>query len=106
MTERSEDPTTKELLERIVLLERKVTRLSGHLSNLWDAFMDHRALQSDRFESGFERIKNLEVSVFPNLLKDIERVHQIVGGNGVPAEKNPLDSRQNFPRKADTGKPD
>jgi hypothetical protein len=102
MTGHPDNATTKELLERrIFLLERKVTRLGEHLSALWDSFMEERRDQDERHARTFERIKNLEVAVFPNLPKDIERVHQIIGGDGVPAEKNPLDSRKTSPRKAD-----
>ena len=68
--------------------------------------MDERKVQSDRHESAFERIKNLEVAVFPNLLSDIERVHQIIGGQGVPAEKNPLDSRKSSAKNDDARKSD
>jgi hypothetical protein len=103
MTERDTNPTMKELLKRLDRLEKKVALFGDHLYSLSQDFMDHRAAQADRFESAFERIKNIEVSVFPNLLNDIESVHQIIGGEGVPAEKNPLDKRKITP--PDGGKP-
>lgn len=99
------EPTTKELLDRIVRLEKRLTLFGDHLHGLSESFMDDHKAQADRFDTAFERIKNLEVSVFPNLLADIESVHQIIGGNGVPAEENPLDSRKSFPPKDDAGKP-
>jgi hypothetical protein len=106
MAESTEPPTTREALERIERLEKRLKLLDKHLFQLWDDFMDFRKAQGDRFESAFERIKNLEVSVFPNLRNDIESVHQIIGGNGVPADGNPLDSRKTSPRNNETGKPE
>jgi len=123
MAEPPQDPAIRELLDRILriesqlarpapteppasaeagrdrlsVLEQKIRRFGDHLSNLWDDFTDHRTAQADKFESAFERIKGLEVSVFPELPLDIERVHQIIGGNGVPAEPNPLDTRSGNP---------
>ena len=87
-------------------LERKLALIGDRLAHITEDFLDLRQDYIDRLESAFERIKNLEVSVFPNLLDDIERAHQIIGGDGPPAERNPLDIRKIYPRKADTEESD
>jgi len=99
MTESTETITMTEVLKRIDRLEKRLGRLGDHLYDLSQSLMDHRESQADRLGSAFERIKNIEVSVFPHLMNDIESVHQIIGGDGVPAEDNPLDSRKTSPRK-------
>jgi hypothetical protein len=105
MTESTETQTTKDDVgERLDRIEKRLKLFDKHLFQLWDDFIDVRNAQTDRVNDAFERIKNIEVSVFPNLLKDIDSVHEIIGGNGVPADNNPLDSRKTSPRKA--GKPD
>lgn len=91
----------KELIDRLSRLEKTVERRAASYVAFAQALMDERAMQSDRFENVFERIKGLEVTVFPNLLHDIESVHRIVGGDGVPAKPSPLDIR-----KRDEGLPD
>jgi hypothetical protein len=94
LTVRSESDNRR-LVKKFETLELKVKQLSGHLSNLWSDFMDQRAAVSGRFEAAFERIMNLELFVFPNLLRDMASVHHIIGFN---AEMSPLDSRKTFPR--------
>ena len=106
MTEHAEDLTTKEVLKRIDILEKKLARLTDYLYQLSEISMDRHKAQATDFESAFERIKNIEAAVFPNLLNDIRSVHQIIGGNGVPAEEHPLDNRNASPRNAGSGKPE
>src|SRR5580704_6389491 len=72
MTERDETSTIDDLLKRIDHLEKRLALLGDHLYSLSQDFMDHRATQAERLESAFDRIKNIEVCVFPNLLNDIE----------------------------------
>lgn len=98
MTQRTEDVTTQEVLERIDILERKLARFGDYLYQLSQISIDREAANADKFESAFERIKHVEVTVFPNLLKDLSRIHQIVGGSGIAAD-HPLDKRKISPRK-------
>lgn len=106
MTERTEDLATKEILKRVDILEKKLARLGDYLYQLSEIGMDHQKVEAANFESAFERIKNIEVAVFPNLLNDISCIHDIVGGNGVPAEDHPLDKRKTSARNAGSEKPE
>ena len=74
-------------------LETKVKRFGASIANLSTDFMEHRAAQADLSERIFERIRGLETTIFPNLQKDIDRLHHILGTDAVPAEQNSLDSR-------------
>ncbi|HEY1757672.1 MAG TPA: hypothetical protein VGG72_20030 [Bryobacteraceae bacterium] len=98
---RTETGAPKEVVHRLAVLEKKVKRFGYHLARLSQNFIDDRAATAERFEHSFERIKGLEVSVFPHLANDIESLYRIIGGRGVPAETNPLDVRQ-----VDSGLPD
>lgn len=89
-------------------LEMEVRRNGLRLSRLWNYVMDHLseswAKTTERIDNAFDRIKNIERSVFPNLMNDIESVHKIIGGDGIPGQPNPLDSRKPSPRKDDPEK--
>jgi len=98
--------TTNEILKRVEILEKKLARLGDYLYQLSEIGMDRQKVDAANFESAFERIKNIEVAVFPNLLDDIRCVHQIVGGNGVPADEHPLDKRNTPARNAGSEKPE
>ena len=94
MSERSE-VDNRQLVKRFETLELKVKRFGGHLSNLWSDFMDQRSAASGYLDAAFERVMNLELFIFPNLLRDMANVHEIIGFN---AEISPLDSRKTSPR--------
>jgi hypothetical protein len=98
MSETTNEPLA-EILIRIELLEQKLKNFGDHLFRLSENFMNHREEQSDKFRDAYDRIKNLEVAVFPNLFKDIESVHKIIGGTGVPKKNNPLDRKKTSPNK-------
>src|ERR1700684_40174 len=44
-------------------------------------------------DEAFDRIMNIEVKIFPNLLRDINQVHDIIG-DGEDKAINPLDHRK------------
>lgn len=89
------------LVQRLSSLETKVARRAASAVAFNDALMDDRATVASRIDHAFERIKGLEVSVFPNLLRDIETVHRIIRGDGVSVKPNPLDSRNSDPNRRD-----
>src|SRR5215469_9420950 len=82
-----------EILIRIELLEKKLTTFGDHLFRLSESVMNLDQEHSDRFREAFDRIKNLELAVFPDLLTDLESLHKVIGGTGVPAKNNPYDRR-------------
>lgn len=84
----------EEFLKKFRALELKIQNNGEQLLRLGDIVFADIKNHDDRFDCAFERIKGLEVTVFPNLLKDIESVHRIVGGDGVPGKRNPLDYRK------------
>lgn len=100
MLERPEDSSTKELLYRISQLEtamavftEKLDKAVRHNSNMHRLNIQHRELIESDLVDAFERIKNIELKVFPNLAEDIIHLNDIIGeGNG--KAWNPLDQRK------------
>jgi predicted nucleic acid-binding Zn-ribbon protein len=96
-----------DLEERIKTLEAGIqgleTRLDGLLKRLdriskgsyeYDMLLDkHIKILDQQQKDAFERIINLEVKFFPNLIKDISRLHNIIG-EGDNKICNPLDRRE------------
>lgn len=107
------EATIQELLARIVSVENQIALILQRLSAFekqaklrtassvafGEALMDQQDSLKERIDHAFERLKGLEVYVFPNLINDIESVHRIIGGDGVPATPNPLDVRSPENRK-------
>ena len=60
-------------------LEDKIKALEARISDTRELYYQHISHIYGEFEYLFERVKNLEVSVFPNLMEDIARVHDIIG---------------------------
>jgi hypothetical protein len=83
-------------------VERKGKRLGDLLFDLCKSFIEYRRDQSKSFQEAFERIVNLEMQVFPNLVRDMKSVHRIIGSE---AEGSHLDSRKTSPGNG-TEKPD
>src|SRR5258708_3715388 len=104
MSEPTNEPLA-EVLMRIELLEQKLRNFGDHLFRLSENFMNHCEEQSDRFRDAYDRIKNLEVAAFPNLFKDIESVHKIIGETGVPEKNNPLDRKKTSPTRSPKDQP-
>jgi len=89
--------------EQLRMLEIRLKEESSHLHKLWVGSLRSRADIFNRFERVWERIKGMEVKVFPNLQNDVDKICQILGTDGVPAEPNSLDSRKlQHPPKDDT----
>jgi hypothetical protein len=88
-----EPPYTPEELTKLVnRLEEGLTKcydvLGGYITTL-----EKYVLAMDRdLADARERIKNLELTVFPNLAKDMKQVGDIIGDSGDKSE-NPLDKR-------------
>jgi hypothetical protein len=101
------DTRGKTLEQRIEALEAGIqgleARLDGLLKRLdkiakfshdYDLLQDkHLRILGRQQEDAFERIINLEVKFFPNLIKDIYRLHDIIG-EGDNKAYNPLDWRE------------
>ena len=84
--------TPEELTERVNRLDEGLAKcyevLGGYITTL-----EKYVLAMDRdLADARDRIKNLELTVFPNLAKDIKQVHDIIGDSGDKSE-NPLDKR-------------
>ena len=92
-------PTVTELLEKIAGLERTVVALalklekeSNHTAAMFTLNTEIRTLIENEVMDAFERIKQIELTLFPNLAGDIVRLHRIVG-EGDGRAWNPLDKR-------------
>ena len=84
--------TPEELTEKVDRIEEFLTKcydvLGGYITTL-----EKYVLAVDRdLADARDRIKNLELTVFPNLAQDIKQVRDIIGDGGDKSE-NPLDKR-------------
>ncbi len=82
----------EELTERVDRLDEGLAKcyevLCGYITTL-----EKYVLTMDRdLANAYDRIKNLELTVFPNLAKDIKQVRDIIG-DGEDKSENPLDKR-------------
>jgi len=81
-----EQDTQKQLEEKIKTLEARIEELSQRLDAADKRVSDYSELYCQQIvyvsrdiEYAFERIKNVEVTVFPNLLDDLAHAHEIIG---------------------------
>lgn len=77
-------------LEELGTDYRKVVRSLGRYDEL---NAKHCNLLEKELVNAFERIKHIELTLFPNLMPDITRVHDIIG-EGEDKADNPLDHRK------------
>jgi hypothetical protein len=96
-----------ELEERMKTLEAGIKRLEACMDDLlkrltrvsktgyeYDLLQDRHLKILDRDqEQAFERIKNLELRLFPGIAPDIDRLHEIIGDHDGKADE-PLDRRE------------
>jgi hypothetical protein len=108
MVESTTNPANEELLARIAKLEAQVAQLTeiaaetseirkrfgrftikvDVLGEAFTAFQDQVIRCNDDL---YDRMMNLEMFVFPNLVGDLKSVHRIIG---LEAVKTPLDYRK------------
>ncbi len=105
------DPSVSELLKRIVQLEGTAVQLREELSMVGrdlmraikvfsqfdDQLINHCKHHDDVLEDVAGRLKNVEYTVFPNLARDIVKLHDVIGGTG-ESKPNPLDKRDPAPK--------
>jgi hypothetical protein len=78
------------LTARMDELEHGLTRGAKIYGGYFEALQSH-CMMLDRDQAGaFQRIKHLELTVFPKLARDIQDVHDIIG-EGEDKAENPLD---------------
>jgi len=87
------------LQQRVRELEAQIEKLNARANRIVKLGMDFDQLNSrhckilDReVREAFDRIKHLELTLFPNLGHDIRAVHDIIG-EGEDRADNPLDHR-------------
>lgn len=88
------------LRKEVARLSAEVEVLHGHIRKGADSMLKGhdvvwrycKALDKD-VAAAFERVINLELTVFPNLQKDIDDVYRITGEGDLKSE-NPLDRRK------------
>lgn len=81
------------LRQRLMALEDKLERVIILSKNMDQLNAKHCTLLSREVHEAFDRIKHLELTVFPNLARDIQDVHDIIG-EGENKADNPLDHRK------------
>jgi hypothetical protein len=101
-TPRTPDVTMKDVLKMFEILDARLSRFGDHLSYYANSLADHKQHVADAHKRTFERIKDIEAFIWPNLAADSDRVYEILGTQSIPAEDNPLDSRKAFPPKTPT----
>ena len=81
------------LTERLTKLEARLERLS-RLAREYIGVVERHVDIVDRDQQyAFERLKNLELKLFPHLQEDITRLHDIIGDYHDKADQ-PLDRRK------------
>jgi hypothetical protein len=109
MSELSQDPCIQqlELLDKITRLETTVEALSKKLEKLTETEKGSYEIISERlkvikhgqqthhiaFCNVFERLRNMEAKLFPNLAADMTAVKNIIGPDDDKV-RNPLDHRK------------
>jgi hypothetical protein len=100
MSELRKDPSPHQLLERMVRLERENARLHNELQRLTKAVSSHNqttqrycSIYDRDIAYAFERLANVELSVFPNLARDLVDLDKITGPCDDKAN-NPFDRRR------------
>lgn len=107
MVFRMTDTSKNELLERISRLESSVKMLSQRLQKLarqqkdWDEIRGEHLKIIDQVQlthytalsNAFERIKNMEMKLFPNVAHDMADLKKIIG-DGDGKVRNSLDHRK------------
>jgi DNA repair exonuclease SbcCD ATPase subunit len=100
MVEFPRDPTTKELLHEIRQLQANVETLTKHLEKVarqqkdWDEInTEYRKLIERDATDALDRIKRIELKLFPNLADDLSKAQNIIG-EGDGHDWNPLDHRK------------
>ena|ERR1700722_2960565 len=110
MSEREKEPRLNELLGKISQLEAVVEALAGKLESLARQEKANTEITDEHlklihhvqdthhaaFRNVFERLRNVEAKLFPNLAADIGALQNIIGG-GEDKVLNPLDYRKPKP---------
>ena len=108
------DPTTKELLERIKKIDAVATAMASESAEQRKDIEEIRhviSFMAERFETiqnhilmlfraernQNERLLGLEKKVFPTMWETIDRAESIVGDLDTPHEDSPLDRREEKP---------
>jgi hypothetical protein len=93
------EPTIRDLMEKISALEAsaaalqiKLDKESKHNANMDRLNTELRHLLEKDVVAAFERIKNIELKIFPNLAGDIVQLNNIIGDDA--KAWNPLDRRK------------
>lgn len=94
------EPTVADLMKKIELLEAgmettraKLDEEIKHNANMDRLNTELRKLIEKDVIDAFERIKNIELRLFPNLACDISEINKIIG-EGENRAWNPLDHRK------------
>ena len=90
----------EKLKAQIKVLEGRLDKMNaestrGHKAGMEcdEALKKFIDLHRRYIDEAFDRIMNIEVKIFPNLLRDINQVHDIIG-DGEDKSINPLDHRK------------
>jgi predicted nucleic acid-binding Zn-ribbon protein len=95
----NDDTEIADLKAKIADLEAQLTKLANKhqrdvkaLMGCDDVLSKHRKAMNAELNDAFERIINLELTVFPHLSGDITRLNRLIG-EGDQRAYNPLDFR-------------
>lgn len=81
-----------DLEARLEQLNEKYQRSVNGLMGLHDVLNKHRMRMDAESDDAFERIKNIELALFPRLIRDMRHLYSVIGDHE-PKAYNPLDFR-------------
>jgi hypothetical protein len=81
-----------QLESRLEQLDKKYQRSVNALMGLHDVLDKNRKVMEADLEDAFERIKHVELTLYPNLMRDMRHLYRVIG-NHEPKAYNRLDFR-------------
>lgn len=94
LSKRIGDISFDTIMKRLARVETRLGYHDEHISALFNCSEAQTEEYDQRIDCAFERVKALEVAIYPNLRNDIGSIYRIIGGDGIGMTPNPLDRRK------------